>query len=412
MRFCRTTPQVSSLLGTVVAAALLWTQLPGLRADEPATSGVVPLASFTVEKRGDHLIVPLKVGGRTLPCLVDTGCTHNLLDVQHQAVLGKQQGTAEITTAQGGVEVAYFESPKMRLGPVKLGRTEPVLCYDCSELRKGLGLDIQAVVGMAALKEHIVEIDFDEGKLSILPNDAEPDPHWGEPLPLTADRAGLRYFVTLSVAGIDSSFLLDTGASSTSIERDLTKQLLKLFMLRDVGTLHFQTFDGKYVEPVYFVRELSLGPFTHRQVEAHRDGDSKLGLDYLSRYRVVLDFPGRKIYLNKGAKYDARHRRDMAGLHPTLVDGEMIVTFVAKDGPARRLGLQVGDKLEQVDGRDASSYTSFQLRELFTAGDGQHIALTYSRAGQTKQVNLVLDDPMAPATATRTVVSVRRFLRR
>jgi predicted aspartyl protease len=383
-----------------------------LRAEEGSSPSGKPLESFAVLKHGDLLIVPLEVGQRKISCWVDTGSSHIFFDTPLRPLLGASLESAQLRTTGVDLKISTYRAPLARLGKIELNRREPVGCMDLTGYRIGMGLDFQAVVGMAALKEHIVRIDFDHGTLDILPADAEADSSWGEPIPLRSHKSGLGYFVTMSVAGEERSFLLDTGAIRSSISESDSTELLRKGEVRRIP-LATAARDGEEVAAYVAIPKISVGPFTHEQAVFWESRDTKLGLDYLSRFHVVLDFPNRTMYLKPAERYALPDHIDMSGLEPGRLNGETAVRRVLKAGPAERAGLRSWDMLKQLNGRDVSSYSLFELRELFASGDKKQIPITYSRDGQKRQTTLVLSDPtLSPPATPPAAGGVQRSLSR
>jgi predicted aspartyl protease len=398
--------------------------VPGT-SNSPSTAK--PLASFAVGKHGDLLVVPIHIGDREILCLVDTGATHNFFDTELQPILGAPVDTAVLAMSSGDRTIPVYQAPAARLGGIELSREDPVACLDLSAWRKRMGVDLRGVIGMAALKRHVVRVDFDRGALEILEPGTEEPMSRGRPVALRTDSNGLRCFATLSVGGAECEFLVDTGATMVTIDQSTANRLLQRSEAHYMAQAESLEFDGKHVSRVYGLREMKQGPYTHQRLALWQDEDHKLGLSFFSCYQVVFDFPKRVMYLQPGDRFGGDERIDTAGLEIDKRKEGMVVAYVWNSGSAGRAGLRSGDRLVKVGDREASSYELYELRHLFDSADQTPIPITYSRSGRLRQTTLVVDDPTIGTTAsrpsvsqptatrptvTRTAAPVRRFFRR
>lgn len=369
-----------------------------LAAGDETSRGYDHAETFAVNKHGDVLIVPMQVGHWKIPCVVDTGATHNFIDLKLQAIVGRTLGASSASTAGGGIAVPYFAAPEAQLGSVKLNQSFVLAGLDLRPFREYLGCDAQGILGMAAFHRHAVRIDFDEGRFDILTPGTKPQEDWGEPIPLVALDDGLSFHVMLSLGGIERAFLLDTGALMIGIDEALADELLRRSEMQLVQEVRMLTAAGEGISNVYQQRQFTVGRFNHKDVIVATGRHNKIGLDYLSRYRVVLDFPNRMMYLTPSARYTHAELINMAGVSLRRADNRTLVDCVDSDGPAERAGLADDDRLESVDLRPATAYSLFELRQLFGSGHQREIPVTYLRSGERRQTTLVLEDPRVELT--------------
>lgn len=383
------------MVGTL-SCAFGWIALSAvsLRAQEISRTKDEPLASFEIRKHGDLLTVPMRLEDREMLSCVDTGSSHDCFDSQLRPLLGAPLGTVKIHAGGGLLPAWDYRSPDARFGDLAIDRKYSVMCFDLSHLSEASGVRFQAVLGMATLRRHVVRIDFDEGRLEILAPIEKPPANWGEPIPLTSDDKGLRYFVKLSVGGADRSFLLDTGTDFMGIDETLAAELTKPAAAKQIYTRTTVEGNGVRLAPIYSLQRVSLGNFAHEQILARRNDENALGLHYLARFQVVLDFPNRTLYLKRGNQYERKDRLDMSGLSLGRRGAETVVTNVMSPGPAERAGLRYGDRLERIDDRKISSFSLFELRRLLATEDKRSMRIVFSRGGRMLQTRLVLSDPL------------------
>jgi len=71
--------------------------------------------------------------------------------------------------------------------------------------------------------------------------------------------------------------------------------------------------------------------------------------------------------------------------------GGMVVSRVEASGPAARAGVQVGDRIRKVNGRDVDSVDDAQ-RSIYGAAVGDQLKLVLERDGKTQNVSLTLSE--------------------
>src|SRR4029077_3478902 len=82
------------------------------------------------------------------------------------------------------------------------------------------------------------------------------------------------------------------------------------------------------------VLKTECGGFAHYNVNFEPESYDGLGVGYLSRYVVTLDFPRRRLFLQKGRHYDRADQCDQSGLTIVMRDGEFEVVHVWACSPA------------------------------------------------------------------------------
>ncbi len=173
-------------------------------------SGAPVLEEFEIARGGDFPVVPARVGNRAFNFLVDTGAKRVTFFIRKAAYSESRPLHLPPRSGRGsgrrwaGREV--YVAPPMHLGATH--------CYADAGSDLGewelLAAKIDGVIGMDFLQNHVVQFDFDRGRLRFLdsvPNNA------GERFQLLEGH-GIRPHVKFGVAdGEPKPYLLDTGNS-------------------------------------------------------------------------------------------------------------------------------------------------------------------------------------------------------
>lgn len=242
--------------------------------------------------RGDLLFVMIRLDdGEKLPFVLDTGSPTTLFDASLKPKLGKRLGS--MTTWNFGIkqEADIHVSPKLYLGNTPLMITgSNILTYDFRKMSSASGSEYptMGILGMDVLEHYCVQLDFEARKVRFL------NPHGlktitlGKPMPLNLSGDDSRVFIkSPGLLGTESNKLLvDTGFQADGASNhERYDQIVQELKLRSVSGC-------------------SLFPKCEWNGEAYTNliilkGEGLIGLRFLARHLVTLDFPNRTMYLKQ-----------------------------------------------------------------------------------------------------------------
>jgi len=358
-----------------------------------------PVADVPATLLRGTFAVPLSLGdGPPLPCVFDTGMPAGvfLFDPATGDRLGLDYSmTAEVRGEGAGSRTGRIATGlRAVLGGVRFDDQRAIVLTERHALADA---GVEAVIGETVLARFVVEIDPDAGRLRLHDPSAFEAPAGAHAVALTL--TGGKPFVAAVVetadgAGVPVSLLLDTGAAGTlSLEPSerippparAFETIVAEGIAGDVGGLR-----GR-------VAALRLGPFRlgdviadfpHRSAEEPPGRDGVLGMGVLRRFRVFLDYPGRRVLLTPAAGLDAPFETDMAGLVLRPAPGHRLrVHGVAEDSPAAAAGLAPGDLIAAIDGAPVPTWEGV---ERGFRRDAATVRLTLERAGRRIDATLTL----------------------
>jgi PDZ domain/Aspartyl protease len=200
-------------------------------------------------------------------------------------------------------------------------------------------------------------------------------------------------------------FRLDVGSSSTvDLHTPFAKQHGIEKQLRDVREVSGAGFGGQFTSALGRARSMALGPYrwpdpmlsASRATEgafASEEFAGNVGNRILERFRVTLDYDGRRVWLEPGARYRERDSFTRAGVLLVREGGRVEARSVLPGSPAERAGLREGDQVTSVDGRPMADWTLRELDELFERGaDGRRVALGVVRDGGPATLTMKLKE--------------------
>ena len=86
-----------------------------------------------------------------------------------------------------------------------------------------------------------------------------------------------------------------------------------------------------------------------------------VGLFYLSRFNVTLDFPNKST-LTPGKRSDKTDGRNLGGMDLVQKDGKIVIDSVNIESPAEKAGLHVDDEIVSLGDLDASRSRTYELQ--------------------------------------------------
>jgi len=242
--------------------------------------------------RGGWLIVTLRLeSGEELPVVVDTGASGTMIDKSLESKLGKPLG-AEMSQSWGVKKTNnVYAAPKLYLGgtPLMMAGTG-LVTSDCKDVSSAVGRPIMGILGMDVLEHYCLQLDFAAGKMRFLDDEKAGKQEWGKPFPIVAlNSKDARPSVGENLFGAQGPHsLIDTGF-------DVDGWLMPQF---------FQQWTNQAVLPAKGEARSPAGKFggetypfvSLREQDVESDG---IGLRFLARHLVTLDFPKRTLYLQR-----------------------------------------------------------------------------------------------------------------
>jgi hypothetical protein len=346
-----------------------------------------PLETFKVATDGDFLVIPVRLGTREYLFAFDTGSTVSVLDTSLRSLVGDQLfQTLPTLSADGSIQL--FKGPRLAVGKLKPMENLPVGLVDLAPFRELSGHDLRGLLGMDFLRDHIVQIDSDNGTLSVLRS--LPDKPGAE---VRLSFSGNCPYVEANLAGITDWFLVDTGFSggvSGMITTQCVNRLLRSGKAEAGGRFFKQATEGKGFEGrVVSVNSFRIGHFDQTDLSFTEGKQNLITALYLMRYIVTFDFPHAKLYLKKSAIYSDPEPEELSGMIFGRLDGKTVVRDVYPSSPAARAGIQPDDVILKIGEKDAEKSRIMELR-LLLCDQGRTVPIKLQRAGRELDVSLLL----------------------
>ncbi len=242
--------------------------------------------------RGGWLLVTGRFeNGEEVPLVVDTGSSGTFFDKSLEPKLGEPLG--KTVSQSWGVHKTnnVYAAPKLYLGGVRLklpGRV--ATSEDFEQMAARAGEPILGVLGYDCLRPYCVQLDFAAGTLRFLDGDLADKQGWGKAFPIVPlnDHDGRPAIAANLFGAAGPHSLIDSGYPSDGW---LMPKFFEPWTNRAAAALKSQArapngiFDGQKYLLVSLDRE-----------DVESDG---IGLRFLARHLVTLDFPNNTMYLQR-----------------------------------------------------------------------------------------------------------------
>ncbi|MHC4110713.1 MAG: aspartyl protease family protein [Planctomycetota bacterium] len=362
---------------------------PERASDAPANQKVI--AEFKIARSGDPILLPVTFKDKEYLFLLDTGSSHTAFDTSLKHELGEVTKVKKGLTAGSRIVTEFYNAPAAFLGPLNVKDCGEVACLDLKMVSLVLGKQISGLLGMNFLNKYIVQIDYDNGTLLFLQPLQKRHSGWGNELSISYNSHGIPTITGNIYDSIKVDFQIDTGATNSTggLSSNIFDQILSEKELKTSEEL-IATASGIVQSREARIGNLSVGSFEYQDLIFGEANWSHLGLLFLSRHIVTLDFPNNRIYLKKGKQFKKDDETDMSGLHLLRISNQTVVYSVDKGSPAQKAGINAKDIILKLNDKDANQYDMSELRRLLMSEDKRNITMTIKHGDEEKDISFLL----------------------
>ena len=385
-------------------ASFLAAPSPGAAPRPELAFGAGGHASIPFDLRNQHLWIRGRLNGAdSVWIVVDTGASSSVLDESVARRLAIKLTGENVAHGAGGtqrgrqahdvtVELPGLTLRRERMGTLELGT-----------LTQAGGRPMQLILGYELFRAAVVRFDYQRGVMDVWDADHAPPPA-GASVPMTLINHHPYVDATLHVPGrppLKGRFVIDSGSSGALIvtpeitERD---SLVSAFprtlvaMGRGVGgelKNHLGRADSFAIGGLTFVRPLVAMPDPSQGRISEVGSIGNIGGQILGRCSVTFDYARQRIHLEPAASFDRPFDADMSGFSFTRGAEGIAIRWVNPDSPAAEAGLQVGDRITQVDDQPADTIDPSALR-LQLQKEGRTVRMRVQRGAETMEKTLTL----------------------
>jgi hypothetical protein len=213
--------------------------------------------------------------------------------------LGKRLGISKVSGWGKSHETDLYAAPKLYLGDTPLLTGKYIRSFDFKQMH--VGRNIVGILGIDCLKHYCIQLDFEAGKMHFLDPDRLEVEKLGHAFPITFPREGRPFIHHGGLAGgTSTNMLMDATLPGKGSGRGLpvTYALIDSGFDSD-GRVDTNAVAGHVSGWVHLPECVWEGEtYTNLQVGIGQDANL-LGLRFLARHLVTLNFPHQVMYLKQ-----------------------------------------------------------------------------------------------------------------
>ncbi|OKL41625.1 aspartate aminotransferase [Pontibacter flavimaris] len=394
---------------------------PDLQAQQPEQPDTVYFTSNRTKvvlpfKLVHNLIVlPVQINNsRPLNFILDSGVRNTLitqlyfsdsLDLNHSNKI-KIKGLGEGYT----VEALHSTGNNMYMPGVRGdNHTVYVLLEDVFDLSMRMGMPVHGIIGYDIFKNFIVKINYSSETITLYRPDVKlKKKRRAEEYPLHIEDSKPYLYGSVrqhNGDSLDVKLIVDTGASHslslylpTNNRLALPPKVMQAYLGRGLG--------GDINGKIGRLEGFSLGKYKLENLTASYPDDEavklalniagrngNLGSAILKRFTVIFDYPHQRITLLPNRRFKEPFTYNMAGFEiSTPLPGAnfYVVSNVVEDSPAKMVGMQPGDQILLINGRDCQELQLQDLLNMLDSKPGRKLKLRLKREQQIINVDFVL----------------------
>jgi hypothetical protein len=250
--------------------------------------------------RGSLITLMVRMeNGEPLPFILDTGTAITCLDQSLEPALGPMVGPA--TALHFGVrhDARLYRAPQFFLGrtPLRLTGTN-IATFDFRKTSPDGVLRFVGILGMDVLRNYCFQLDFDKQRLRFLSSPRQAPKRWGKSFPLTTVLDGCPAVAENFLGRTNPVSILDTGFNYDGwLTPDEFRQWTAQPPRWDYGEdSHRYGFLGGDRYAALNLKDIDARSLPAENSHMKVNG---IGLRFLARHLVTLDFPNRMMYLRR-----------------------------------------------------------------------------------------------------------------
>ncbi len=374
-------------------------------ADRTIALGLVVILSTLQAPRGSALTLhrhaltagvaslAVRVNGISLRMLVDTGTQRSCLDAAVMARLGiKGEASAAVITPYAVSSARELHVRTLEIASLHV-EDVPMIVIDMRPMASASGSPFDGILGTDILKQLPLKLDFSDDLAEPLTLSGVPS---GSVIVDLQEEDGLFYCATV-VQGVPLHLLLDTGTNLSDLSSAAWNRVTAAWQRRSV-IRGIRSSGGPDEASLVLVPSLTLAdaqlhdmairvqPPRTSGLYANQAFDGLLGTNLLDAYSVILDLAHSRMLLAPRSK----ESRDNL-LFSTVgiqfqkdTDGAFKIMAVWTPSPAALAGLQIGDRILQVNGEDGRHMTLAELSAHIHQRPGTRVQLLIDSHGSLR----------------------------
>ena len=377
--------------------------VPQAKADDFSIAGGATSLTVPFELINNHIYLEARIEGKPVRILLDTGGANVLTPAAAQALGLKAEGEFQARgTGEKSESFGLARVQEVRVGDATV-RDQVFFVLPLAQLDAVEGVDFAGLLGFEFFRRFAVRIDYAGRRLTLTLPDAFREPAGATRVAFTLDETTPQ--VEGKIDGIPGRFTIDTGSrSSLSLHRPFAekhgyfeKPAAKIEALTGWGVGGggrglvmrgglLELGDVRVPAPVTTIALQQRGAYTDPYLAGN------IGGGVLRRFTVTFDYRKQQIWFEPNESHGQADIWDRSGLWLNRTRDGYRIEDVVEGSPADQAGLQVGDEVLAVDGRQATELSLAEAREILKRAPGTRVRLRVRSGEAAREVELMLEE--------------------
>jgi hypothetical protein len=363
---------------------------------------------FPIEVYNNLIVVPIVLNGQLpLKFILDTGVrTAILTEKAYSDILNLPYSRKYTIAGPGGEKlVDAYVTNNVTLdmpGVHGQGHAMLVLEKDYLELRNYMGTDVHGILGYELFSRFIVKVDYEKKLLTLmLPERFKPGKglNW---VPITVEDTKPYMVVALQMndtTSLSAKLLVDSGASHAIFLETSSNPKITI-PPKHVSAVIGRGLGGEITGSIGRIKSVELGSYSIQGVianfpdpESYLDTlktsrtvfrNGSIGGDLLSRFTVIFNFPGERLYFKKNSSLKKEFYFSLSGLTIRARGARLRnyeISDVRENSLAAKADIRKGDRILTVNGINADELDLSVINGLLNSKPGRKITLQIQRDG-------------------------------
>lgn len=358
-------------IGTVFAEVVFETQIPRY----PST-----------------IVLDVRMGDTDRKAMLDTGATLSVVDESLRAEVGAFQKLVPFTHLGGESRTAIHDAPRMELGPLQLP-VRSVILINLALPKMVTGLDTSVVIGLDAIDNHCLEVNYDAGQLRLTKDLPLIGSDW-KSITVKKERLELatRIFLQSSLNEIPIDLGLDLGSNMEIQLSDENFSKLKEagWIAEEERLKALSVVGGFKARSGTFTQGNLLGVDLNGVAVSGSGTGNRVGRNFLFNLNFKLDLQSDRFFYQKNKVKTVPNIPKQMSMALMFLDGMTVVAATKPDGKAEKAGFQKGDVIKKFGSLPAEKLNEVVLYQLCGEKKGQVVQMEVSRFGENFKFVLAL----------------------
>ena len=339
-------------IGTVFAEVVFETQIPRY----PST-----------------IVLDVRMGDTDRKAMLDTGATLSVVDESLRAEVGAFQKLVPFTHLGGESRTAIHDAPRMELGPLQLP-VRSVILINLALPKMVTGLDTSVVIGLDAIDNHCLEVNYDAGQLRLTKDLPLIGSDW-KSITVKKERLELatRIFLQSSLNEIPIDLGLDLGSNMEIQLSDENFSKLKEagWIAEEERLKALSVVGGFKARSGTFTQGNLLGVDLNGVAVSGSGTGNRVGRNFLFNLNFKLDLQSDRFFYQKNKVKTVPNIPKQMSMALMFLDGMTVVAATKPDGKAEKAGFQKGDVIKKFGSLPAEKLNEVVLYQLCGEKKGQ-----------------------------------------